>query len=198
MAVELTKVRRTKMGATEPYYAVITAENANTYPTYSEPVAFSEFVSCTESLQYAEASFNSNNRESESSKVFKRCDLTFANKGLDYETLRDVFGATLDEDGEIAFGAGDTPPRIGFAFYRTLEDNGVRFYEGVYYPVCRAAIGNESDNTMGDNLTYSGDEIAMVAYAMKGTTSTWKESKIFDAEADALAWVRSKLGGTTT
>ena len=196
MAGELTKIRRTKMGATKPYYAVISTESATTYPTYSTPAEFSEFVSLTEALQYAEGSFYSNDRESESSKIFKRCDLTFGNKGLTYTVMKDVFGATLSAEDEIAIGAGNTPPRIGFGFYRTLEDNGKRYYEGVYYPICRAAIGSESDNTLGENITYAGEEISLVAYAMSDSAKTWKEMKIFETAAAAEAWVKEKLGAT--
>jgi hypothetical protein len=197
MAETMTNVRRTKMGATEPYYAVITTENNGTYPTYSEPKAFSEFVSLTESIQYAEAAYHSNNRESESSKIFKRCDLTFGNKGLTYDVMKDVFGAKL-ENGKLSLGAANTPPRIGFGFYRLMEDNGVRYYEGVYYPICRGFLGNESDATMGDNVTYSGDETALTAYTMGDADKTWKEMEIFTEEAEAKAWVLQRLGKSGT
>lgn len=198
MAELLTTIRRTKMGAKKPYYAVITKENAGTYPTYSTPKAFSEFVSLTETLQYAEAAFSSDDRESESSKIFKRCDLTFGSKGLSYEVMKDVFGATLNEAGKISMGGGDVPPRIGYAFHRLLEDIGVRYYEGVYYPICKGYPGNESDQTMGENLTYSGDETALTAYTMKDAKSTWKEMQTFATEAEAEAWVLERLGGAAT
>lgn len=198
MADTLTKVRRTKLGATEPYYAVVTQENKGQKPTYSKPEAFSEFVSLTENLQYAEAAFNSNNRESESAKIFKRCDLTFGNKGLSYETMKNVFGATIGEDGKLTLGGADVPPRIGFGFYRVMEDNGVRYYEGVVYPLCKAYVGNESDQTMGDNLTYTGSENAITAYALDDERKTWKEMQIFSKETDAKNWVVTQLGGSAT
>lgn len=198
MAVDLKKVRRTKMGANKPYFALITQENDGDFPTYGTPEAFSEFVSLTEALDYAEASFYSNNRKSESARVFKSGTLTYGNKGLSPDNIAKIYGAKLDESGELHYGANNAAPRIGFGFYRELEDNGVRYYEGVYYPSCKASLEGESDNTRGENITYEGNTTVMEVYALGNTDADWKLTDIF-ADADAAeAWVLEKLGKTGT
>lgn len=194
MAVELTKVQRTKMGANKPYFALITQEDEASFPTYGTPEAFSEIVSLTEALEFAEASFFSNNRKSESSRVFKSGTLTYGNKGLSPDTIAKIYGAKLAETGELSYGANNAAPRIGFGFYRELEDAGVRYYEGVYYPSCKASMEGESDNTRGDNITYEGNTTVLEVYALGDTDATWKQTKIFAKAEEAEAWVKEKLG----
>lgn len=196
MAAELKNVRRTKMGANKPYFAPITQENDGDFPTYGTVEAFSEFVSLSEALEFAEASFYSNNRKSESARVFKSGTLTYGNKGLSPDTIAKIYGAKLSEAGELAYGANNAAPRIGFGFYRELEDNGVRYYEGVYYPACKASLEGESDNTRGDNITYEGNTTVMEVYALSDTDATWKVTDIFAKADEAETWVKTKLGAT--
>ena len=198
MAVDLKNVRRTKMGANKPYFAMITQENDGDFPTYGTPEAFSEFVSLTEALEFAEASFYSNNRKSESARVFKSGTLTYGNKGLSPDTISKIYGAKLSEEGELAYGTNNAAPRMGFGFYRELEDNGVRYYEGVYYPSCKASLEGETDNTRGDNITYEGNTTVMEVYALGDTDGTWKVTEIFEKADDAEAWVKGKLGASGT
>lgn len=196
MAEDLKKVRRTKMGANKPYFAPITKENQNTFPTYGTAEEFSEFVSLTEALEFAEASFYSNNRKSESSRAFKSGRLTYGNKGLSPDTIAKIYGAKLAESGELSYGANNAAPRIGFGFFRELEDNGVRYYEGVYYPAVKASMEGETDNTRGDNITYEGNTTVMEIYALGDIDATWKVTEIFATADEAEAWVKGKLGAT--
>ena len=195
MATELTKVERTKMGATKPIYAKIKTRTEGGKITYDTVKAFSEFVSLTENLEYAESQFHSNNKKSESARQFRGCDLTFANKGLSQENVADVFGATLNENDDLVYGANDAAPRIGFAFFRELEDDGTRYYEGVFYPDCKAFLGNANDNTRGENITYNGDSTSLEAYAMDDTAGTWKVEHIFATAQEAETWCKEQFTG---
>lgn len=197
MAADLTKVRRTKMGATEPYFALITQENKGNFPTYDEPEEFSELVSVTEALEFAEGNFFSNNRRSENARVFKSGTLTYANKGLSPYVISKIYGSKLSEEGQLTYGANDKAPRIGFGFYREMEDNGVPYFEGVYYPAVKASIEGETDNTRGDNITYAGDTTTMAIFALDDADASWKITEIFASAEEAKAWVLEKLGKTT-
>lgn len=198
MAAEYKTVKRTKMGATNPRYAK-QKSNANGTVTYDTTInVFSELVGVSESLDFAEASFYSNNRKSESNRSFKGATLTFDNKGLSPETVADVYGADLSEtDGTLTYGGADAAPRIGFGFVRELEDNGTRYYEGVFYPDCKASMGNATDNTRGENITYNGESTTLDVYALDDTQNTWKKECIFATLTEADAWVEKQLGKST-
>lgn len=196
MATELTSVRRTKMGANKPYFALITEMNKGGFPTYGTPEAFSEFVSLTEALEFAESAFYSNNRLSESARIFKKGTLTYGNKGLSPATIAKIYGSALSEEGELTYGANDVAPRMGFGYYREMEDNGARYFEGVYYPCVKANVEGESDNTRGENITYAGDSTTMEVYALDDAAGTWKQTEIFATAEEAESWVLTKLGQT--
>lgn len=191
----LKKIRRTKMGATNPRYAKQATHPDGGLPTYDSQINdFSEMVSVTEALDFAEASFYSNDKKSESDRSFKGCTLTFENKGLSVETVADIYGANISDEGELRYGGNDAPPRIGFSFYRTISDKGTRYYEGVFYPDCKAALGNATDNTRGENLTYNGDTTTLDVYAGGDDAATWKVEALFTTAEEADEWCQKKLG----
>ena len=194
---KMNQVRKTQMGATKPYYAKITAETAGSLPTYGTPTDFSEFVKVTENLNKAETQYYSNDAMSENGSSVKYCELTYDNKGVPNSVSADIFGVTLDaESGEMTYGGDDTPPFIGFGFYRTLIDKGEVFYEGVFYPKVKASLGNSTYETKGDGITLSGDSVTMLAYICSDSAKTWKKTEMFATSSEAEAWVKKKLGVT--
>lgn len=192
------KIKKTQIGATKPYWAKIATEPSSALPTYENGKEFSQFIKLTESMQKAEAQFYANDALAENVSEFKYCELTYENKGLSNEIIAEIYGATLTED-LITYGAGDTPPMGGFAFYRTVMDNGVKYYEGIYYPKVKASVGNATYDTKGDSITFSGDSVSMIAYQCNDANKTWKQTKIFDSdkETDAEKWCKTCLGITT-
>ncbi len=196
MATTHGDVKRKRMGAKKPLYAVITAENKGTFPTYGEVKEFSRFIALTEAIQTAEAKFYSDNALDDDMKIFKQCDLTFENDGLTHNASADVFGLKLNDTGELVYGGKNDPPYIGYVFYRELKGKGdKRYYEGVYYPKCKAFVPNSTDNTRGENITFKGDTVSMSAYTLDDEAETWKVECILETEAEAEAWCREKLGG---
>lgn len=188
---ELGKVNKTQMGATMPYWAKIEKEEAGKLPTYGTPREFSEFVKLTENQQKAETTFYSNNALSENISKMKYCQLTYENKGVANEVLKEVYGKEVSEDDEVTYGAEDAAPFGGFAFYRTLIDKGVLYYEGVFYPKVKVTEGNATYDTMGENVTLAGETTNMLAYQCQDEKKTWKKTKLFATDTEALAWVKA-------
>ena len=192
----LNSVRKTSMGATFPFWAKVENDENEQMPTYTGGVAFSEFVKVTENLQKAESQFYSNDALSESADEFKYCEITFDNKGVPNTLKAALYGAKLDGN-KITYGAGDNPPMGGFAFYRVLQDNGTKYYEGVFYPRVKASLTGMTYDTKGENVTFNGEQTKLIAYACKDIAQTWKVEEIFGKAEDALAWVKTQLGIVT-
>lgn len=190
-------VRRTVMGATRPYWAKIANETDNALPTYETGMAFSELVKVTENLILAETEYYSNNALSESAKEFKYCELTYDNKGLSDEIMQQIFGMDYT-DGVLTYGADDNAPFGGFGYYRTLMDDSVKYYEGVFYPKVKGALSGDTTDTRGENVTFAGTSTSLIAYACKDTLHTWKQTQIFKTAAEAESWVKTQLGITGT
>lgn len=191
------EVKRTVMGASRPYWAKIVSEADDALPTYESGLAFSEFIKLTENLSLAETEFYSNDTLSENAKEFKYCELTYDNKGLSDEIMALIFGMDYKE-GVLTYGADDNSPFGGFGYYRTLMDSAVKYYEGIVYPKVKAALGNDTTDTRGENITFAGSTTTLTAYSCKDEKRTWKITQIFKTAAEAEAWVKSKLDITGT
>lgn len=193
MADTYKGVKRTVMGASRPYWAKIETEPEDGLPTYSVGMAFSEFVKLTENLSLAETEYYSNDTLSENAKEFKYCELTYDNKGLSDEIMSQIFGMDLT-DGVLTYGADDNSPFGGFGYYRTLMDSATKYYEGVVYPKVKAALGNDTTDTRGENVTLAGTTTSLIAYSCKDAKRTWKVTQVFKTAAEAEAWVKTQLG----
>lgn len=189
-------VRRTVMGASRPYWAKLATETDDALPTYEGGMAFSEFIKLTENLSLAETEFYSDDTLSENAKEFKYCELVYDNKGLSDEIMSQMFGMDYT-DGVLTYGADDNAPFGGFGYYRTLMDKSTKYYEGIFYPKVKAALGNDTTDTRGENVTFVGTSTSLTAYSCKDAKRTWKMTQIFKTAAEAEAWVKTKLGITT-
>lgn len=196
MADTYKNVRRTVMGASRPYWAKLATETDDALPTYEVGMAFSEFIKLTENLSLAETEFYSDDTLSENAKEFKYCELVYDNKGLSDEIMSLMFGMDYT-DGVLTYGADDNAPFGGFGYYRTLMDKSTKYYEGIFYPKVKAALGNDTTDTRGENVTFVGTSTSLTAYSCKDAKRTWKMTQIFKTAAEAEAWVKTKLGITT-
>lgn len=193
MADTYNKVRKTQMGATMPMWAHVKEDTTGKLPTYETSIDFSEFVKVTENLNVAETQYYSNDALSENVSEFKYCELTYDNKGLTNELIVAILGATKGSDDEIIYGGDNAPPMGGFGFYRTIMDKGVKYYEGIFYPKVKASLGNSTYDTKGDGVTLAGDSTKLIAYQCTDEQKTWKVTKMFGTDTEALAWVKGKF-----
>lgn len=193
MADTYSKVRKTQMGATMPMWAPVKEDTTGKLPTYETAIDFSEFVKITENLNVAETQYYSNDALSENVSEFKYCELTYDNKGLTDELIVAILGATKGSEDEIIYGGDNAPPMGGFGFYRTIMDKGVKYYEGIFYPKVKASLGNSTYDTKGDSVTLAGDSTKLIAYQCTDEKKTWKVTKMFGTDTEALAWVKGKF-----
>ncbi len=186
----LNNVKELKYGAKYPCMALIASEPENALPVYSPGFVASELVSVGETLNMAEGEFYADDALSESRSEFTSADLVFENKGFDDDTLSKVYGVEV-VDGELDDRYDDNAPYIGFAFYRKLMDKNKTYYQGVYYPKCKAIPTGETSNTRGSGITFSGKSTTLRVY--KCESGSWRRRKKFDTEAAAKGWVEAKI-----
>lgn len=100
-----------------------------------------------------------------------------------------VYGATVN-GGEVTYNQNDTPPKGGLAYYKALMRNGVKFYKGYFYPVVRAALGNDNAQTRGNAITFQTTATSFTVFA--DANGDWRKTEIFNDAASAKAWCESK------
>lgn len=105
-----------------------------------------------------------------------------------------IYGATV-ADGVVTYKSSDTAPYGVLAYYKVLMRSGVKSYQGYCYPRAKAALGNDNAQTKGSSITFQTTQTTFTIMA-DPTSGAWRETKSFDTEAAAIAWVKSKVSIT--
>lgn len=163
-------------------------------PTYGASVGLSELVKVTDSPTYNTTKLPGDNKIVEDVTEFKEAGIDVEITELSNSVSAVVFGANNASD--LEFGTEDTAPYGGIAFYINKMIHNVKYYQGVFYPKCKATVQGEEFATKGDNITLSGGKLKFASYAPN--YGKWKiKSQDFTTEAQTKAWVDAKIAATT-
>ena len=100
-----------------------------------------------------------------------------------------IYGCTVT-GGEVIYNKEDDPPEGELAYYKTLMRRGKKYYKGFYYPSARASIGNDNGQTRGSSITFQTSNTTFIVKC--DANGDWRKTKVFDSEADAIAYVNTK------
>lgn len=181
-----------QFGAKKPYFAPIKDEPENELPTYEgTPFRIGRLVKADLTVTMASGKLNADDALAESVDEFVSGSVAMETDDMTDEVASKVYGAKV-EDKEIHYKAGDTPPMGGMAFIRVLMRGGKKIYKGVFFPKVKAVLGNESNPTKGDSITFGTSATTFTVFACN--SDDWRIMQEFDTEAEAEAWVKEKLG----
>lgn len=178
-------------GAAHPCFAVIATEPANGLPTYENGKTPTELVKVSENISRVEGKFYADNKLSEKLNRFDAGTLEFESKGFDTETKAEMFGLTVNTDGEVLYNSGDEPPYVGFGHYREYIEGGKTAFEGVFYPKCQPVLGNENSETRKDSITFASKTITLNLF--EPNSGDWKITKLFATKDEVIEWLHEKL-----
>ncbi len=102
-----------------------------------------------------------------------------------------IYGCTVTE-GLVTYNVGDTAPRGGLGYYKSLMREGKKFFKAFFYPRVRAALGNDNAQTRGSSITFQTSSTTFTVFA--DAKGTWRETETFEAESDAVAWINERCG----
>lgn len=175
------------------------AESGEGYPKYGAALVLSKLVKVTDNPTYAEGKLYGDDELAEYASEFVENDIDIEVTEISNEMAKGIFGASLEETEDLAFGSNDSAPYGGLAFICCKMVNGKKSFQGVYLPKNKSAMQGEEYNTKGDSITFGTGKIKLKGSA--ASNGKWKvKSKAFPTEAEAKAWVDEKLpdAGTTT
>ena len=175
------------IGLARPTIAKLT-EPAN---TYSDPFTCGKAIQIDITPQYAEGSLYADDIKAEYDKEFKYADITLNTSTLPIKAHENMFGHTTAEDS-VTYKASDESKYVGFGFRVAEKVDGVRKYTASWLYKVKFTEGQESYKVKGDNIEYQTPSITGQAMALPD--GKWKEVKIFDTEAEAIAWLDEKGG----
>lgn len=102
-----------------------------------------------------------------------------------------VYGCTVKEN-EVVYNKDDTPPRGCLGYYKVLMRAGKKFFKGYFYPMVRAALGNDSAKTRGNNITFATNSTTFTVYA--DDNGDWRTTMTCDTVDEVRQWIQNKCG----
>ena len=165
-------------------------------PTYEGAINLGRLQKVSDSPNFNEAKAGGDDATREVVKEMADANVDVEILELLNETAEEVLGAEIDEGEDLHHKIDDNGPPGGMAFYTTRMIDKQKRFKGIFYPCLQAAMVGEEYETKGGagggSISLTGGKLSFIA---TGTESRdWKiESKLFDKEADAKAWVDAKL-----
>lgn len=186
------------IGLKMPVFAKIATQGGGVRPTYSNGKVIAKAVSAELTINTASAVLYADDAEDERDESFVSGTITFGINDLTYDVEELMFGSKAgsnSETGEIIDAADDIAPEGGFGYYRVKKMGGIKKYEGIWYPRTVFKKANESTSTKGESIAFQTPSLSgtiMRVYGYNG--GVWRERKLFDTEAEAIAYVKGKAG----
>jgi phi13 family phage major tail protein len=103
-----------------------------------------------------------------------------------------MLGHTIGAGGEMVANKNDIAPYMGNGFYGRIKRNGLDKWRAVWLHKVQFGEPNDETETQGQSVVFQTPKIEGVI--MKDINGDWKSEKVFDTEADAIAWLHEKVG----
>ena len=178
-------------GLSNPWIAKLDAETGE----YSLGFKCGSAVGTDITPQYNEAKLYGDNVLKESTKEFKYADVTLNVTELPIEAADVMFGHKVDtEKKSITYNASDVANYVGYGFYASEVVNGKTTYIAAVLPKVKYAESADSYTTKGDSIEFKTPSLS--GNAMANASGEWKIKQTFESEAEAIAFIKEKLGIT--
>lgn len=146
----------TRIGCDNLVYAIMTADNGISEPSYGEVKSAPGVMSLNINPNASQETVFYDDGPGESATTLGNIEVEIQKNELTTEQKADLLGHTIDSKGAIIYGANDTPPWVAIGF-RTLKSNGKYRYVWLY----KGKFLEPEDNseTKGDSINFQSDTI---------------------------------------
>lgn len=117
---------------------------------------------------------------------------TLAVNELIHEIQAALLGHKIDGSGELVINESDIAPYVGHGFYGKVKRNGAYKYRAVWLTKMQFAEPDDESETQGEKMAFQTPTIE--GKMMKDANGDFKREKLFDTEADAIAYLNDKAG----
>lgn len=162
---------------------------------YSAPSALGKAVSMSITPNYNEASLYGDDALAEYDKYFKDADVTLGTTTIPMEMHNTLFGHTVNaEEKTVSSNANDENNYVGVGIMSVEKVDGTTTYAAMFIYKVKFSEPSDEFTTRGDSIEYKTPSISGKASAEDD--GAWKETKTFDTEKEALAWIYTQFGAT--
>ena len=178
-------------GANNPYFCKVKEEPEGALPTYEgDPVKIGQLVKADLTLQMASGKLYADDHLVESVDEFVSGSIAMETDDVLDEVASVVYGTSV-EDKLVRYNTADDPPPGGLAYYKRLIRDKRVLFKAYFYPLVKAALGNDSAQTKTDSITFATTATTFTVFACKN--GDWRHTEELATEAEALAWVKSRF-----
>ena len=179
-------------GAKNPYFCKVKEEPDGKLPVYDgEPVKIGRLVKADLSITMASGKLYADDELAESVEEFASGSLTMETDDIIDSVASVVYGTTVEEK-TVHYNTKDDPPSGGLAYYKKLMRKRKVLYKGVFHPLVKASLGNDSASTKTDSITFGTSTTNFTV--SNANNGDWRFTEEFETEDAALAWVKAMLG----
>ena len=141
-------------GAKNPYFCKVKEEPDGKLPVYDgEPVKIGRLVKADLSITMASGKLYADDELAESVEEFASGSLAMETDDIIDSVASVVYGTTVEEK-TVHYNTKDDPPSGGLAYYKKLMRKRKVLYKGVFHPLVKASLGNDSASTKTDSITF--------------------------------------------
>ncbi len=146
----------TRIGCDNLVYALLTADDGTTDPSYGEVKKAPGVMSLNINPNASQETIFYDDGPGESATTLGNIEVEIQKNELTTEQKADLLGHTIDSKGAIVYGANDVPPWVAIG-YRTLKSNGKYRYVWLY----KGKFLEPEDNseTKGDSINFQSETI---------------------------------------
>lgn len=183
-------------GAKYPYFNPTASEPEGKLPVYKnpEPVRIGRLVKADLTVNLASGKLFADDGLAESVDEFSSGSIAMETDDMEDPVAAVVYGCNVDGK-MVRYNVGDDPPAGGLAYFKKLMRRKKVLYKGYFYPLVKAALGNDTAQTKTDSITFGTNNTTFTVFACE--TGDWRFTEEFPTEAEAVAWIKKKLQGKT-
>lgn len=184
-----------KIGLNNLKYGVL-SEVGDTV-TYGAMQSLGKAVSANVSITNNNAVLYADDAITESDNTFSTGTITLTVDDDDNTVFAPLLGHEIDSDtGEMIRNKNDVPPYVGVGRIINKMKNGARLYKVEFLSKVKFGEPSQESNTHGETTEFGTQQV-------EGTIATlasgqWSKTKTFTSHADAISYLASCFGQTTT
>ena len=181
-------------GAKYPCFNPMKEEPEGKLPVYKnpEPVRIGRLVKADLSVNLASGKLFADDALAESVDEFSSGSIAMETDDMEDTVAAVLYGCKVEEK-LVHYNVGDDPPAGGLAYYKKLMRRKKVLYKGYFYPLVKAALGNDTAQTKTDSITFGTNNTTFTVFACE--TGDWRFTEEFSTEDEVIDWIKEKLKG---
>lgn len=165
--------------------------------SYENPTDVGDAMSAQLDLRFAEGRLYAESKLAEYIKLATGGTISLAVKYIKKAAQAMLYGCTTDTSKEnIKFSAKDVANYVGVGFYAPDKVDGVTKYTCVWVPKALFGPPSMAYQTKGENIQFNTPTTTGEFLADDSENELLLETETVDSAADAITWIKGKLGET--